>query len=98
MQKGTTPTHTFTLPFDASSMAKVRVIYSQNDRRILVKDNCTVSGATVTVQLSQADTYLFDHKKPVEIQLRLLTHGGGVMNSEIYKITADRCLDTEVFR
>lgn len=98
MMRGTTPTHVFTLPFETSLISKFRIIYAQGKKRILVKENedCTFRGNTVTVRLSQVETFLFDHMKHVEIQLRALTTGGDVLNSKIMMARPDRCLDDEV--
>lgn len=100
MMRGTTPTHTFTMPVEGAVLKNVRIIYAQNEKRILVKEgsDCKIEGNTVTVKLSQADTFLFDCKKPVEIQLRALTHGGDALNSEIMKESVERCLDNEVIQ
>jgi hypothetical protein len=100
MERGTTPTHTFTLPFAADTLKNVRIIYAQGGTRILTKEReaCTFSGNNVIVKLSQSETFLFDHNKPVEIQLRALTDEGDALNSKIYTVTAGRCLDTEAIR
>jgi hypothetical protein len=98
MQKGTTPIHTFTLEIDTGTLKKARVIYAQNGKRVLTKEDCTLLGNTITVKLSQADTFLFDHKKKVEIQIRALMHSGDTYNSDIFEETVERCLDTEVLR
>ena len=100
MERGTTPTHTFTLPFAADTLKNVRIVYSQGGTRILAKegDACTLSENKVIVKLSQSETFLFDHKKPVEIQLRALDKAGDVRNSKIFTVSAGECLDTEVIR
>ena len=98
MQKGTTPIHTFTLDIDTGTLKKARVIYAQSGKRVLVKEDGVLSGNTITVKLTQNDTFLFDHKKKVEIQVRALMHNGDTYNSDIYEETVERCLDTEVIR
>ena len=100
MIRGTTPEHTFTIPMDASTLKSVRVIYCQGGNKILVKEGsaCVLTGNTVKVRLTQADTFLFDYKKEVEIQIRVMTNKGDVSNSEIITETVERCLETEVIR
>jgi hypothetical protein len=100
MMRGTTPEHTFTLSVDTGSLRNVRVIYVQGDKRIVAKEGnaCILSGNTVKVKLTQEETFLFDHKKMVEIQVRALTKSGDALNSEIVTETVERCLDTEVIR
>lgn len=98
MMRGTTPVHTFTLPISTEMVSNVRIIYAQSGEQVLVKEgkDCTLSGNEVTVRLTQAETFLFDCKKRVEIQLRVLTAGGDVLNSEIMEVIVARCLDNEV--
>lgn len=98
MIRGTTPTHIFTLPFETKLISNIRIIYTQGGERILVKEigDCQLDGSTVTVRLTQEETFRFDCNKYVEIQVRALTHGGDALNSEIYKTSVERCLDTEV--
>lgn len=98
MKRGTTPTHTFTLPFETSLLKTVRVVYSQLGRVILTKTGgeLSLSGNTVSVKLSQEDTLRFNCSHPVEIQIRVKTLTGDVHNSDIERTTVGRCLENEV--
>lgn len=98
MIQGTTPTHTFTLPFDASMIDKVRIIYSQNDTPLVTKnkEDCTVKGEKVIAKLTQEETFAFDCNEPVEIQIRVLTVDGAAVASHIKKVACDKCLEKEV--
>ena len=99
MRIGTTPTHNFRLPFGTETIRKVRVLYAQNDAVIFKKEDeaCTREGNTIKVQLTQDETLLFDYKKPVQIQLRVLTSDGEALTSQIVKVWPDKCLESEVF-
>lgn len=98
MMCGTTPTHTFTLPFDVDLIKSVRVIYAQDNQIVFVKNtkDCTLANNTVTVKLTQKDTFAFDYKKSVEIQVRVLTVDGESLVSGIRCISVGRCLDKDV--
>lgn len=98
MKRGTTPTHTFTLPFDTSLLSVVRVIYAQLCKTVLVKtgEDLDLSGNTVTVRLSQEDTLLFNCSHPVEIQIRVATAAKDVLNSDIMRVPVGRCLESVV--
>ena len=96
MKRGTTPTHTFTLPFDVSMVEKARVLYSQNDELKLSKTDCVLDGNTVTVRLTQEDTFKLECGKFVDIQLRVLTPDGDALNSDIIRVSVERCLENEV--
>lgn len=98
MRRGTTPTHTFTLPFDTGLLKCVRVIYAQMNQVVLVKtgEDLTLEGNTVRTALSQEETLSFSCNKPVEIQVRILTLAGDAQNSDIIKVPVARCLENEV--
>ena len=98
MMCGTTPTHTFTLPFPVDEIKSVRIIYSQGDKPLFVKetDDCTLENNTITVKLTQEDTLKFDHKKSVFVQVRVLTHNDDSLISGIKSISVGRCLEKEV--
>lgn len=98
MIRGTTPTHTFNIPFDVSLIDKVRVTYSQCDRVVLMKsmEDCRFEGNAIVLKLSQDDTLLFDELKVVRIQLSVLTMGGDCLKSDIESVSVGECLDDEV--
>ena len=104
MRRGTTPTHTFTLPFEVPEGSKVRIVYVQNDKIILehTTDQCTVEGSVVTTKLTDKETLLFDSKLhfingkhqsyPVEIQIGIKTPEGDKLWSNIIRDTVEKCL------
>lgn len=98
MRRGTTPTHTFTLPIDTALLKTVRVIYAQMGRVILVKtgDDLTLDGYEIRTTLTQPDTLAFNCSKPVEIQVRALSKFDEAMNGDIIQVPVDRCLEDEV--
>ena len=96
--RGTTPTHTFTVPIDTDAISKVKVIYAQEDAVLFAKDTeeCGCKDGTITVKLTQADTLKFDCKKPAQIQMRILTQDGEALLSDIAYTSVGKCLDNEV--
>ena len=98
MRRGTTPTHTFTLPFDTSQVKCARVVYAQMNRVVLVKTgvDLTLEGNTIRLTLTQEESLRFNCSKPVEIQVRVLTLAGEALNSNIVKVPVQRCLESEV--
>lgn len=100
MIRGTTPTHTFTLPFDTSMISKLRVIYQQSDRTVLVKTekDCTMEGNTISYKLTQAETLRFDSNTTVEIQIRVLTETGEALVSRVHKTSVGICLENDVLK
>ena len=98
MIRGTTPTHTFTIPFDTALIKEVRVVYAQADTPIVWKEtkDCTLEGKTISTTLTQEDTLKFDCKKTVQIQIRVLTTAGEVLSTLVQNIMVEKCLDSEV--
>ena len=98
MIKGTTPLHTFSLPFDTESVKTIQITYAQDDVVKLTKKNPDVqlSGNTASVKLTQEDTLKFNADSCVEIQVRVLTTGGDALASDIIKTGCRRILDDEV--
>lgn len=98
MRLGSTPKHEFTLPFDVSLIKEFKVTYKQNGEIILEKyfNDFEVNGNTLSITLTQEETFLFTEGTNVELQARVLTMGGDALASDIRIITAERCLDNEV--
>lgn len=98
MRQGTTPKHTFTLPFDTSCVSKVRVIYAQRDDVKIVKTeaDAEMDGDILSVKLDQEDTLQLNSSLKTHIQVRVVTHDGESLVSDIFTVNTDRCLDDEV--
>ena len=98
MMRGTTPVHTFELPFDTELVSCARVVYAQDEEVVLIKehDDCILEGNTVTVHLTQADTLKFNCRKAAQVQVRIKTTAGEVLASQVERLPVDRCLDGEV--
>ena len=98
MIRGTTPKHTFVLPFNTDTIAKARVVYSQTGRPVLIKEHedLVLEGNTVEVHLTQQETLDFFCGKDVLVQVRVLTQTGEAMASDIQRVDVGRCLDDEV--
>lgn len=98
MRLGTTPKHTFTFPFETDLIQELKITYSQNKKIILEKyfSDCEIDKNSVSYNLTQEETFLFEYGVNVECQVRVLTTAGDVLASNIHIITAERCLDREV--
>lgn len=84
MIRGSTPTLTFTLPFDASGVVKdLRITFNQ-DETVLEKRlaDCTLDGTEFAVTLSQKETLLFNHEKVIKIQVKIKCIDGNVLVSD----------------
>ena len=98
--RGTTPTHTFTLPVDCSALQKIRIIYSQGNNAMFKRDieSLKCEGNVVQCTLTQEETLSLDCTKHCDIQLRALTNAGDALACNIMKETVGRCLDDEVLK
>jgi hypothetical protein len=94
MRRGTTPTIVFHLPFDVSTIHNCEVYFAQNDELIIEKkmSDCILSGATLSVTLTQADTLAFSSDGKVEMQLRFVFTDGSVDATTIVKEKANKIL------
>ena len=100
MRQGTTPTHEFQIPFSANEIRQVMIVYTQGDKEILCKntEDVTLGEKKVSVTLTQEETFLFDHKQNVRIQVRVLTHVGDALSSNIITVDVEECLNDEVLQ
>lgn len=98
MIQGTTPTHRFTIPFDASVISKVRVTYAQQGKVLLTKDEteCSLEGNVIELKLTQEETLLFDEFSSVQVQVRVLTVAGDALASDLIRVPCGAILDKEV--
>lgn len=98
MRQGTTPTHTFLLPFDSSNIKALEITYAQHDVVIITKrlDDCVLDGKVVAVELSQEETFEFDITTPIQLQLRVLTDTDQAYATKIYFTSISKSLSKEV--
>lgn len=98
MKLGTTPTHTFELPFPIEYLSNLKITYLQEDEVILKKrlKDGTVDGNKISFKLTQEETFMFKPHVQVQIQVRVLDSAGNALSSDIYNVPAARCLDNEV--
>lgn len=98
MRRGTTPTHTFTIPVDETMIKRIKIIYSQNNETVFEKEleDCSFDNDNVVVTLTQEETFMFDHGVPVKLQMRILTTGGNSLASNIRLVGVEELLDDEV--
>lgn len=98
MRKGTTPTHNFMLPFPTDMVEEVEITYCQNGEEVLKKRtaDAELSDSTVSVTLTQEETFSFVDDQDVHVQVRVLTNEKDVLASNIMRITCERCLSCEV--
>ena len=85
--QGTTPTITFNLPFDVSTIKNCEIYFGQNDELLVTKgyNDCVLSGTTLSVTLKQKDTLQFDPAEKLQIQVRFRFNDDSVDATEIIK-------------
>jgi hypothetical protein len=98
MIRGTTPTHTFNLPFDTYLIGKIKISYAQDGNVVLTKekDDCTLQGNAVKVRLTQEETLKFNARYKVQIQVRVLTTENDSLASKIYERSMEDILEDGV--
>lgn len=98
MIRGTTPTHTFEVPFVKEEIKTVKITYSQNDNICFSKrtEDCEIEDGKISVKLTQEDTFKCKLNAIVSIQMRILTQDGDALSSELLADTVQKSLDDEV--
>lgn len=88
MKTGTTPTHTFTIPFNKSAIADVEITYQQREKTILQKylADCELyetdsNSCEIKLTLTQEETFLFAEPS-FAAQIRVLDNNGVVTASD----------------
>ena len=87
MRRGTTPTITFNLPFDVSTVHNCEVYFAQNDELLVTKsmEDCVLSDRTLATTLTQAETLSFDEEEKLEVQARFVFTDGSVDATNVIK-------------
>lgn len=98
MIRGTTPTHKFNISFDTSRIKDIRITYAQDGEAVVEKHmtDCDLDGNVITTSLTQEETLKFHAKRPVELQIKVLTSEDNVLATRVYTISVDRVLNEEV--
>ena len=96
MTRGTTPTHTFTLPdnLKTATLSAVYITYAQRGETVLEKtlSDVTINNGVIICTLTQADTLKFEVLDQhcgcdkVAIQVRMKTSDGVAMASDIMPV------------
>ena len=94
MNRGTTPTLVFDMPFDVSAFPKVWVTFGQQGREIFTieKSACRITETSIETTLTQDQTLKLKCGCNVEIQIRVLSSENVAMASNILKTSVDRIL------
>lgn len=109
MRRTTTPTHTFTLEIDPTTITALNITYAQSydvcgctdadteTQIVLVKtlDDVTIDGYDISVKLTQEETNLFTEDTPVKIQLHAMVDEDSLV-SDILTIPCREVLNDEV--
>lgn len=98
MYRGTTPTLTFTLPFEVEQISKISLVFFQNHKLVFekTKEDFTFEGNNLILKLTEKETLQFEaSSNQVELQFRFVV-GGDVLASKIMKLEVQRILQDGV--
>lgn len=98
--QGTTPTHTFNLPFAASFVKSVIISYIQNEEIVFSKDEtaCRFNNNSIELDLSQEETFKLDPQHFCLIELRVLTTENKALKAKIKNVRVRKTYDKGVFK
>lgn len=100
IKKGTEPIIQFALPISADNVQKAKVIIKYKDNSKLTKyaEADSFSGNTISVKLTQEETFLFDCNSYIKVLLRVLTKSGEPLVSDVHNVFVEECFDDEVLK
>lgn len=99
--QGTTPTHSFQIPFDIALIKTARFVYSQEGEVVFVKtgeDVILSEDGIAATTLTQEDTYSLEPDKKVKLQLRILTEESEALATDPVWFLCRGCDCKEVMR
>lgn len=104
MYRVTTPDNVFTLPEDATSYKVIQISWKQGSRMLtktikdgIIPSGITVSGAVVSVMLTQEETKQFKAGELL-VQVRALTNGGKALASKRFPIQVEAVNNEEILK
>ena len=100
MRQGTTPTHTFTLPFPASEVQAALISYAQDGHVLFQKTlaECNVGDKQLSLTLSQEETFQFSPGRLGLVQVRILGAGNKALSSDVITFPVEPSLSKEVLK
>lgn len=98
IQQGSTPIHTFSTPYKKEEIQKIIITYFQNGRIVCEKkdEDISVSDFSISTNLAQEDTLLFDEKGDVKMQIKVKLKSGDVIPSNNMYAKVNEVLNKEV--
>ena len=101
---GTTPSYSWVLPIHSSNIYKLKITFTQCGESVLVKrkDECDLKDKTLSVTLTQEETFLFKERLKGEkkgigvVQVRALAKDGQVVGTVPREFGIINCNDDEV--
>jgi hypothetical protein len=94
MIRGTTPTLTFTFPFQKENLKNLSLVFCQRGLILLEKklEDVEITDNILSVQLSQEETLSFWARFNISIQIRCVTKNDEAFASQIITTSAERIL------
>ena len=94
MIRGTTPTLEFGIPFSVDLIEKASIVLYQRHSIVIEKtlDDCEAKDQTLIIKLTQLETLKLKEGIKTEIQVRIRTHDGTALASDIISVDTYRIL------
>ena len=91
---GTTPTLTFTIPFETSSITALYISFMKAGAVRVEKDisHCTLGEKTISCALTQEETLKFGNEQKIEIQIRAKKTTGEAVASNVMSVMTSKVL------
>lgn len=98
MYRASTPECSWDLGTDAASLDSIKITFKQAGIIVLEKDkeDLTCDGNTVSFTMTQEETKAFKAFRPANVQIRIKTTEGKVIDSTIDTFNIEKVLNDEV--
>lgn len=98
IRQKTTPQHIFKIPFDTSDLTAVELVYRQDQRILLTlrEGDLTMEGDTITAELTQEQTLMFNDRRPVEVQMAVMDADGHAFTSRKVRIDVYEAISKDI--
>ena len=97
---GTTPEFTYKLPFETNFIKSAEITFAQGGNIVVRKttEDCKFETDTISISLTQEESFLFKCHEFCEIQLRVLTQSGDVLKTLPESIIVTECYSKEILK
>lgn len=100
---GSTPTITYNVPFDPTTLQKCRVVFTSKSGMVVLEKNidelrleATDTGGTISFDMTQEETLRFPNNTEAKTQIHIMDYSGSAAVSNVITFNTSILLKREV--